>query len=284
MISNFQKQLLNIGSPTAWQVKLGDLIVQFQETTETLVVVGEALIDIDGKVDDLDGVLAEDYIPKYIYPNDGSTVDIVTSATAKTFGDFVEVVPANAIGVPNEVKVVSYTYADGEADTLVVEGDYSSLASAYLVIIGDESNTVGFQVDTATYDEEEDTTEIVSVETDASDLELVADDIVYFASDSEGAVILLAGKDYIVPIVNIADIDKNDTYIVELHVVDNTDLQESVEYLTSFSVTKNADLTQGIPINIGKILVEGGARLGARALKGTATAGTININVSYYQK
>ncbi len=40
------------------------------------------------------------HMPGYVYPRNGTNVDVITSATASTFGDFAELVPADAIPAP----------------------------------------------------------------------------------------------------------------------------------------------------------------------------------------
>ena len=128
------------------------------------------------------------HMPGYVYPRDGTNVDVVTSATASTYGDFVELVPADAIGAPFDTHWV-----------------------------------------------------------------------------------------------NVAEISHNGTYVIQLHIVSNTAPMTSVRYLTEFSVTRLDNFTKSSQVYVQMPAIPGGSRIGVRALKGSATAGTVSLNIHYHE-
>ena len=125
--------------------------------------------------------------PSYVYPNDCTLVDAVTSATENTFGDFAELIPANGI-------------------------------------------TESFDIHWA----------------------------------------------------NIASISANGTYVVEMHEVSNDDLQESIRYLGSFSISRLDNFSRSFSKYTQIPVVEENKRIGVRAKKRGAGAGTISFNVEYH--
>ena len=125
--------------------------------------------------------------PSYVYPSDCTLVDVTTSATENTFGDFVELVPENGI-------------------------------------------TVAFDIHWA----------------------------------------------------NIQNISDNGTYIIEMHEVSNADLQVSEKYLGSFSVSRQNNFTRSFQVYTQIPVVAANKRIGARAKKSGAGAGTISFNTSYH--
>jgi len=125
--------------------------------------------------------------PSYVYPNDCSLVAALTSATANTFGNFAELIPANGI-------------------------------------------TVSFDIHW----------------------------------------------------LNIQDVSANGTYILELHEVSNDDLQVSEKYLGSLSVSRQDNFTRSTQIYMQIPVVAANKRIGVRAKKSGAGAGTISFNVMYH--
>ena len=125
--------------------------------------------------------------PSYVYPNDCTLVSAITSATANTFGDFVELVPENGITVPFDI---------------------------------------------------------------------------HWA--------------------NIQDISASGTYIVELHEVSNADLQVSEKYLGSFSISRQDNFTRSFSKYTQIPVVHANTRIGVRAKKSGAGAGTISFNTEYH--
>ena len=123
--------------------------------------------------------------PGFVYPADGTNINVVTSATEKTFGSFVELVPANTI-------------------------------------------TVAFDTHWA----------------------------------------------------NIAEISANGTYVVEFWLVDEE--LAPVKYLTAFSITRGDNFTKLGEAFIQVPVIHANSRIAARALKGTAGAGTISLNIHYH--
>ena len=128
------------------------------------------------------------HMPGYVWPNDCTVVTATTSATANTFGDFVELVPVDGIIAPFDCHWVTVTAM----------------------------------------------------------------------SDTE-------------------------TYIVEFHVVDDTDLQTSVKYLTAFTATRLDNFTRSWQIDVQMPAIGGGHRIGTRAKKSGAGAGTIAFNIHYHE-
>ena len=81
---------------------------------------------------------------------------------------------------------------------------------------------------------------------------------------------------------NIQDINANGTYIVEIHEVSNADLQVSEKYLGGFSVSRQNNFTRSFQVYTQIPVVHANTRIGIRAKKGDAGAGTVSLNVSYH--
>ncbi len=83
--------------------------------------------------------------------------------------------------------------------------------------------------------------------------------------------------------VTITAMSATETYIVEFHVVSDTDLQVSERYLTAFTATRVDNFTRAWQVNVQMPAIAGGKRVGARAKKAGAGAGTISFNIHYHE-
>ncbi len=128
------------------------------------------------------------HMPGYIWPYDCSVVNAVTSATANTFGDFVELVPAGGIVAPYDCHWVTVTNISAEG-----------------------------------------------------------------------------------------------VYLVEFYVVSDDDLQAPEIYLTAFSVSRVSNFDRSAQVNVQMPAIGGGLRIGARAKKSGAGAGTVSFNIHYHE-
>ena len=128
------------------------------------------------------------HMPGYIWPNDCSTCDVATSATANTFGSFVELVGAGDIEAPYDCHWI-----------------------------------------------------------------------------------------------NIEQITVSGVYIVEFHVVSDTDLQESERFLTAWSISRESNFDRSAQIMVQMPAIAGGKRVGARAKKSGAESGTVRFNIHYHE-
>ena len=81
---------------------------------------------------------------------------------------------------------------------------------------------------------------------------------------------------------NIQNISANGTYIVEFHEVSNADLQVSETFLGSFSVSRQDNFTRSFQVYTQIPVVAANKRVGVRAKKSGAGAGTISLNISYH--
>ena len=81
---------------------------------------------------------------------------------------------------------------------------------------------------------------------------------------------------------SVENITENGVYIIEIHIVDDGDLQESVEYLGALTVSRRDNFTRGYQVYTQVPVIPAKSRVAVRAKKSGAGAGVVTFNFTYH--